>query len=188
MIVDWAVSLFVVTLIVFGLIVATEVEFAAVERTYGAQVETGSVSEIIADKVARLEALTGNTRENFTYGPNAVADGPVTLPSDLNGRPYSLVFTHDYVVVLTMGGTPVGTASDFWQPVYLFNLSTVQKLAVEPMNGTVLTAMSQTPAGMCMGLVSGANFTVTHENVRVDGHGEYLTIISSADGLDHGCG
>lgn len=182
---DWAASLFVVTLIVFGLIVVEEAEIASFERSYASQTVTGSVAQLVADKVDRVEGIAANTTELFDYNNSQV--GAVQLPGDLNGKPFTVDFTHDYVIVLTATGTPVGTAVDFWEPVYLFNLSAAHALANSPQNGTDLAYNASTAAGTCESFAAGYDFWVIHESALVDGHPEYLTVISSANGVDHPC-
>lgn len=187
MIVDWAVSLFVVTFIVFGLVIVTEVEFATVEHTYASATETGSVARLVADKVDRMEGLSGASTENFTYSGNSNQNpGAVVLPLGLNSQTYYLDFTHDYVIAVLTSGSSVGTAVDFWQPVYLFNSTTVNYLSTTPVNGTALQQMSDTPSGICQALVSGDDFEVVHLLVLVDGQQEYITVISSENGVDCG--
>lgn len=183
---DWAVSLFVVTLIVFGLIVVEEVEFAGFERTYASQTVTGSVAQMITDQVDRLEGVAATTSALFEY--NQSHAGAVELPATLLNQPsYQVDFTHDYVIVLTSGGTPVGEAIDFWQPVYVFSLNTTQALLTTPINGTHLANWAASSSCDYLSLVSGTAFLVTHEPVLVDGHSEYLTIISSAYAPIPGC-
>jgi hypothetical protein len=178
---DWAVSLFVVSLMVFGLVVVVEIEFSATENTYVARADTSAIAETIGNQVNRVSGLDANVTENFTYGQSQ----GVILPSNLEGHPYSVEFTHDYVIVLTTSGGSVGYAMNLWQPVYLFNLSVVHTLANLPVNGTVLKSLNGNST--CMSLTSGTSFIVTHERSRVDGQIEYLTIVSSADFLNHWC-
>jgi hypothetical protein len=178
---DWAVSLFVVTLMVFGLIVVVEVEFSSTENTYVARAATSSIAQTITDQINRVEGLDANVTQNFTFQQSL----GVVLPSNLEGHSYAVDFTRDYVIVITTNGVPVGTAMNFWQPIYLFNLSVVHTLANSPVNGTVLKQMASNST--CMSLISGTDFIVTHERSRVDGQIEYLTIVSSADMMNHGC-
>jgi hypothetical protein len=180
---DWVVSLFVVTLIVFGLIVVVEVEFSDTEGTYVARAATSSIAETISNQVNRVEALDANVTLNFTYTYDV--NTSVVLPANLNGHPYSVDFTHDFVIVLTTSSVPVGTAINFWQPVYLFNISVVHYLANSPVNGSALKSLGANST--CMSLTSGTNFFITRERALVDGQTQYLTIISSGDFLNHGC-
>lgn len=193
---DWVVSLFVVTFIVFGLIVVEEVEFATFEHAYSDRAQTASVASLIADKVARAEGIAANTTEVFVFGSNS--PGAITLPGNLNGHPYSVAFTHDYVIVETNGssgsGTPVGTAVNFWEPVYLFDKADLNQLMTNgslagqgSLNGSALQQWSDQPVGTCEAFPSGTNLLLTHVDLRVDGHPEYLTVVSSVNGYHYPC-
>jgi hypothetical protein len=177
MMLDWAVSLLVVSLIVFGLIAVSVDFFDNMDHDYVLRDGLQAASQTLADQIDRLEGIPAAFSQNFWY--NSSLEG-VEMPSTIAGSQYTVDFTHDFVVLVSNNsGPPVGAYSTLSEPVYLFPQNmTLQLLGAYgpyPISGYHLH--SEFDAYSCSTLPQGYNFQATVGQVTVDGNPTYLTFL-----------
>lgn len=196
MMLDWAASLMVVSLISFGLIVTTIGFFANEDQVSAVNNGLSNTANVVSEQVDRLQALSADTTERFYYGaspqlPNNYPPQPVIygvqMPSVVQmGVPYVVEFTHDFVVLIKNGsGTSESAYVGLDEPVYLFDEAEVQTLAHTPISSAALATLNAQYT--CSAFPAGLDFQVTQESVLVSGVPTYLTILYSLDGLNHPC-
>lgn len=173
MMLDWAVSLLVVSLIVFGLIVVSVDFFDNMDHDYVLRDGLSENTQTVSDQIDRLEGLPEDVSQHFWYNSTTVG---VQMPSTIAGNTYWVDFTHDYVVEIANGSGPsVGAYTGLTEPVHLFPENMTLSLPTTPISGWHLHAMDQLYA--CSAYPPGTNFAATVEQVTVDGAPTYLTFV-----------
>ncbi|MDE1820651.1 MAG: hypothetical protein KGJ23_01245 [Euryarchaeota archaeon] len=191
MMLDWAVSVLVVSLIVFGLVVISLAFFQNVDHNYVLRNALSSTAHTVADQVDRVEGIAASTNQPFLYnetvgGSGTTVENGVAMPTTLAGSRYTVDFTHDFVVTVSNGSGPlVGTYLDLTKPVHLFpeNMThTIERFGTTQYH---LNAMDQ--VYKCTSFPSGVNFNATVALVFVDGFPTYLTFVYAFDGASYSC-
>lgn len=180
MMLDWAVSLLVVSLIVFGLIVVSVDFFDNMNHDYVLRDALQSTSQTVSDQVDRLEGIPAYLSQAFYYNSSTTG---VAMPGSVANSLYSVEFTHDFVVVVSVDSGPtVGAYTGITQPVLLFPQNMTNQLAngAWPISGYHLHAMDQLYD--CAAYSPGTNFQATVESVTVDGAPTYLTFVYATTG------
>lgn len=173
MMLDWAVSLLVVSLIVFGLVAVSVDFFDNMNHDYVLRDALQSTSQTVSDQIDRLEGIPADVSQNFWY--NSTISG-VQMPSTLAGSLYSVEFTHDYVVLVSVNSGPVvGAYTGITEPVHLFPQNMTLQLLHLAISGYHLHSEDQTYD--CSQYPPGTNFQAGVEQVVVDGAPTYLTFV-----------
>lgn len=175
MMLDWAVSLLVVSLIVFGLVAVSLDFFQNVDHDYVLRDGLQSTSQTVAQEIDRLEGIPATESQPFWYNSTTIG---VIMPTDVAGSRYNMEFTPDFVVSVSNGSGPtVGAYAAVTEPVHLFpeNMTLQLGLPTTHISGYHLHAMDQLYP--CSNYPPGTNFNATVELVDVDGASTYLTFV-----------
>lgn len=191
MMLDWAVSILLVSLIVFGLVVISLDFFQNVDHDYVLRNALSNSAFTVSDEVDRTEAIPADINQGFFYNETVSTSGSseygVPMPSSLAGSTYSVDFTHDFVVLVSSSGGPVvGTYEDLTEPVVLIPENMTHQWENQPYNGYYLTSYHlhvEDAMWNCWSFPSGVNFNVTVANVLVDGEPTYLAFIYAMNGM-----
>ncbi len=195
MMLDWAVSILLVSLIVFGLVVITLDFFQNVDHDYVLRNALSASAHTVADQVDRLEGISATSNQGFFYNTTVTTTGSteygVPMPQLLAGTRYSVDFTHDFVVLVSNGSGPtVGTYVDLTEPVHLIPENMTHQWENQPYNGYFLSSYHLhviDQAYNCWSFPSGVNFNATVANVLVDGVPTYLAFVYAMNGMSYSC-
>jgi hypothetical protein len=195
MMLDWAVSILVVSLVVFGLVAVSVAFFQNVDHNYVLESALTSTSHTVADQVDRVEGIAADVNQAFYYNQTVTGSGSsylgVPMPGNLAGSKYTVDFTHDFVVTLSNGSGPsVGSFVDLTEPVVLVPENMTHQWEGQPFNGYYLSSYhlhTEDAQYNCWAFPSGVNFNATVAFVLVDGAPTYLTFVYAMDGMGFPC-
>lgn len=195
MMLDWAVSILVVSLIVFGLVAVSVAFFQNVDHNYVLETALASSAHTVADQVDRVEGIAGDVNQAFYYNQTVTGSGSsnlgVPMPVTLAGSQYTVDFTADFVISLSNNSGPtVGSFVDLTQPVVLVPENMSHVWMGQPANGYYLSSYhlhTEENQYNCQAFPSGTNFNATEALVLVDGAPIYLTFVYSMSGMSFPC-
>lgn len=190
MMLDWAVSILLVSLIVFGLTVVSLDFFQNVDHDYVLRDALSSSAHTVADQVDRVEALPATINQGFFYNESVTTTGSteygVPMPGTLAGSRYTVDFTHDFVVTVSNGsGSVVGSYVDLTKPVHLFPENMTHDMERFGTSSYHLHVEDQLHD--CWAFPSGTNFNASVSLVYVDGYPTYLTFVYAMNGMSYPC-
>jgi hypothetical protein len=178
MLLDWVMSIFVASIAAVAMVSTVTAVMDVDASSYSVSLAMQSVVDTITSHVNRVQGLSGNFTENFTFN----GTGAVSLPSNAGATPfpyrtiaYTLAFTRD--VVLAASNISAGYVSSwaaFSNPVYLVTWANFLKISGSPY---LTYSQLQNMDEACLYITAGIPFTLALKEVWVDGQGEYLPLI-----------
>ncbi len=178
MLLDWVMSIFVASIAAVAMVSTVTAVMDVDASSYSVNLAMESVVTTISSHINRVEGLSGNVTESFSFN----GTGSVSLPANAGATPfpyrtipYSLAFTRDVILVAAnVSAGYVSSWSSFSNPVYLLKWSDFQNVTKVPyLDYKQLQTIDQS----CLYITAGMPFSLTLKEVWVDGAAEYLPLI-----------